>query len=185
VVIFWDACDGYQRQGFEMDAKDWAYLAGIVDGEGCISTLVLTRKNGVVDYQLRLSVANTSPALMQWLTEKLGGNVAKREKKLKPTHRVRYEWYAPSRDIIPILQSMLPYLVIKGEQAKLGIELRQRMEQTPLGGRKAGPVMTDRAERAKLSEKIRFLNHFEWLAAETKPTDSVCIAEAIVRAQAN
>ena len=52
----------------EHKVTDLAYLAGIVDGEGCI-TITENMKGGRNYYRLVLDITNTSYDLMQWLED--------------------------------------------------------------------------------------------------------------------
>ena len=106
------------------------YLAGIIDGEGCI---MLARHLGKHDkhvYHLYLSIANTSMALHRWLEERLpGAGYVKQHQQAKldarpganPEHwKSRYDWIVSGNRVVSVLlREIAPYLVIKREQAEL------------------------------------------------------------------
>jgi len=101
------------------------YLAGIIDGEGCIM-LARRKPKGKSDpvYAVYVGIGNTSTKLLEWLNEKLPGrsyvqSVSKSRIGTKPG----YSWIiSGNRQCIAFLEEIEPYLIIKKEQAKLLIE---------------------------------------------------------------
>jgi hypothetical protein len=103
-----------------MSQADYAYLAGVIDGEGCIR-IQRVRARGVVRYQLRLHVANTSRALMDWLEMTFGGHAYARK---KPHGGVVWDWHVKNGHVPDVLRLVLPYLIVKREEALLAFEFR-------------------------------------------------------------
>jgi hypothetical protein len=104
-----------------MERNAWPYVAGIVDGEGTICANY--RKQG--DYILQVIIYNTSTVLMKWLIKNFGGKYYVRSVKSwngKPG-KIQYMW-RPSgkKNRENFLLGILPYLVMKTEQAKLALE---------------------------------------------------------------
>lgn len=100
------------------DKAKYMYLAGIIDGEGCI-TVGAGQRETCVNYNPILAVQNTSKALIDWLQSKFGGQVylsKKQTKKNKPAWTWRF---TKKKDIELILLAVLPYLIVKREQAKI------------------------------------------------------------------
>jgi hypothetical protein len=56
------------------DKAKYAYLAGIIDGEGCI-TIGAGKKETCINYNALLLVQNTSKELIDWLQKHFGGHV--------------------------------------------------------------------------------------------------------------
>ena len=113
---------------------NWSYLAGIIDGEGCICiTKSETRQRNkgwrdkpplfYLQYQMYVQATNTNLVLMKWLVQTFGGDyhITYPEDVVK-NHKARYEW-SPKGNAHKktVLLSILPYLVLKNEQAKLGL----------------------------------------------------------------
>jgi len=115
---------------------DWAYVAGIVDGEGsfCISRSTIKSKAGnpYFAYDCKVSIANTSEVLIKWLKEKFGGRanvsngsgISKQARAwgqtfAKPCWRWTMEGY---KNQTKFVLAILPYLVIKREQALVALE---------------------------------------------------------------
>lgn len=94
-----------------------AYIAGIIDGEGLIGLYFI---HSLRDLSLLPMVAatNTKRILIEYLHDKLGGTVGN-----QPARKNRspvFIWTAnKNSDIATILDSVLPYLLVKKEQAKL------------------------------------------------------------------
>lgn len=109
---------------------DWAYLAGIIDGEGCLGVYTRRKRNRPGDalrvtYRPRLQVANTSEALMRWLEVRFGGVV--REVPRKKHWKRCFTWNSTDVAVIrSIAANCLPYLVIKAEQARLVLDFPYR-----------------------------------------------------------
>jgi hypothetical protein len=114
---------------------DLAYMAGIMDGEGSFSiskvTLHSTNGNPYFGYDCKIMVGNTSEVLMKWMVERFGGlyrvsvsHVSKLarawgQSKIRPCYRWTCEGYGKQEIFI---LSVLPYLVMKREQAKVALE---------------------------------------------------------------
>jgi len=100
------------------DKAKYGYLAGILDGEGCI-TIGAGQKETCVNYNAIVVVQNTSKVLIDWMQQKFGGQtyLSKRE---TATTRTAYMWrITKKKDIENLLLAVLPYLIVKKEQAKI------------------------------------------------------------------
>jgi hypothetical protein len=105
------------------------YLAGIIDGEGCIRLARRLGKRGQHIYLIQVVIANTSPKLHEWLESKIPGSgyVNKKTHYTDPrpsSHPAQwkpsYRWIVSgSRFAIVFLKEIAPYLIIKREQAEL------------------------------------------------------------------
>lgn len=95
---------------------NWAYIAGIVDGEGCIRLHKRTKRK-YVSYVPELTISNTSKALIEYLAETMGGCYHPR-KRNNPKHSPTWDWQAPTNfvAIADILSNILPYLIVKHTQ---------------------------------------------------------------------
>jgi hypothetical protein len=92
-----------------------AYLAGLIDGEGCIGTW---QRNGY--YYPKLTIGQIMPDIPVWVQFHFGENVRVEHRK---GGRVIFLWRAGAPWIREILPLVVPYTVGKRAQAKLGIEL--------------------------------------------------------------
>lgn len=120
-----------------MSETDWAYLAGIIDGEGYIG---LNRNGKSGGHQLRIAVKSTCHELLTWLRDHTGvGSIREiRDHRplLGPGHRspVR-EWRAFTNDARDVLNRIQDLLKVKREQARIAVEYQT---QSPAERRETG-----------------------------------------------
>jgi hypothetical protein len=112
------------------DKTKWSYLAAAFDFEGCIS--IRSKPYTNVDYRtgkpctwhrsvLQLDVANTNPVIMSWLIKNFGGRFYQTDLK-NPKWQDRYNWRPTGHaNKECLLLGILPYLVLKREQAMLAL----------------------------------------------------------------
>lgn len=104
--------------GYSIIDVQLAYIAGIVDGEGCIDTF---KSGDRVTYQPRITVVNTNKEVLQFIIAVFGGTVTTRSKvaRCKQT----YSWTRGGLPAAEILERLLPYFIIKKRHALLAIQL--------------------------------------------------------------
>ena len=109
------------ENGHVPTGEDVAYLAGIVDGEGSIC---IKRQDAQYNpqFKLLLRVMNTSRDLIDHLQGIFGGHV--HQMKQVTREKTLYELWWAGYDAKPLLELLVPYLVIKKEQAELGIDFQ-------------------------------------------------------------
>lgn len=113
--------------GFFMRKTDLAWVAGIVDGEGCICI----RKVKGRYYFLQLSVGMTDASTIARLKSFFGGNIHTKPGK-KVQHKTCYIWNVGSDQAVSCLKKLKPYLFTKLEQACLAIDFMEAaMEARP------------------------------------------------------
>lgn len=117
-----------------MNETDLAWAAGFVDGEGCISVPVRTRVRNRRDYSLALYVGQVDPRPLARLKSYFGGTVVQRTSWGRG--RPIFMWRITGTTAEKALRTLLPYLMVKAEQARLAIELRERIERYVIVGRK-------------------------------------------------
>jgi len=147
----------FQKGRLKMSDKAmYGYVSGIVDGEGTI-TICRSEYNGkdrnnkirhYIAFHVKVNVKNTDERLMKWLQSRFGGEYYKDESSLKkhPTWKPAYVWFHAAKDKEPFLLSILPYLILKREQANIALQfLRLDSQRVP-------------EKRQELYEKIVALN---------------------------
>lgn len=142
-----------------------AYLAGVFDGEGSfvITSIPSTSKKSGSNrryHLLMVSITNTSDTLMKWL-ESYGATIYRTGRgglnKLKIS---RASW--SNRRALPILEAILPYMIIKKEAVEVCLEfvnrLSDRTEKHPKfsGGRRM--PNEEIRERNELQRRLYDLN---------------------------
>lgn len=133
---------------------DWAYLAGVIDSDGCIGT----QKNTIGrTYRPYLVVIQRDMVLIEWLFSKFEGRVNLVSRKRADRTDYYLRWETHNTKTTNILKGSLPYLIVKKEQAKLAIEL---VETRKFHGNKKGkPCTEETIQRQKeIYSRIRSLN---------------------------
>src|SRR5882757_6302646 len=96
------------------DKAKFIYLAGIIDGEGC---LIISRSNrgNYMNYYGRIHVKNTNTDLMKWLVQHFGGNIHINKPADTLKHSIAYSWYfsGDAHDKEKLLLAIVPYLIVK------------------------------------------------------------------------
>ena len=103
----------------QIEATTYAYLAGILDGEGSI----MLRRQGR-GMQVCLSVTMTDPEPLQLFRAAFGGSVI-RSSRLTVTHKSVYRWYVGSARAESALRYLLPYLLVKRARAEVALKVRE------------------------------------------------------------
>jgi len=121
--------------------SDLAYMAGIVDGEGCFWLGKIPKKagDGYVTEHFRglLKIDNTDYKLMEWLDNIFSGTASavSRYTSSKKFEREVFTWIATGDRLLDICEQILPYLVIKKEHCENMIKFRKTYS-TKLGSNK-------------------------------------------------
>ena len=139
----------------------WAYLAALIDGEGCISitrrikegeklTRIHKTRANTHPYKMftmRVTITNTNLQIMKWLIFNFGG-VYYQKRPANEKHKAGYEWRPRGRsNVKTMLTNILPWMVIKPEQVKNALKYIEmtingernpdKREQQPNLGRKS------------------------------------------------
>jgi hypothetical protein len=101
-----------------LESATLGWAAGIIDGEGSIGVYYNSKANG---FYLMLTAFNTDPRMCIKLQELFGGNV-KYHKHDKPNAKGCFTWVLVAGNAATVLEILLPFLIIKKEQAELAIE---------------------------------------------------------------
>src|SRR5262252_6773069 len=155
-----------------------AYIAGIVDGEGCV--MLTTNQNCT---QLSVQVTMTHQPVIVWLAERLATKVSQYKSSPKPAHhKPQYSVKIVGRRAVALLARLLPYLIVKEPQARLGLEYGETIGQWP--GAVTVPL-TDavRAQRLALKARMHELNGQRWTPETLRP--SATLPRVVNRVSAN
>jgi len=110
---------------------DLAYVAGIVDGEGCI-TLARTgiRNSKNTSISLFVTVTNTNIWIIEWLKFAFGGTIYTNRKRNETTNRKAvYTWGLYTLSALEFLKLIYPYLRLKKPQAEIAIKFLEMRGQ--------------------------------------------------------
>ena len=113
-----------------MKKTDLAYIAGIIDGEGCIRIEKHSKQNRY--YTLEVSVKMTWRWMPEFLHYSFGGVF----RKLKlpegnPTHKEQWGWKVRGTMAVEFLKSIMPYLKLKKAEAELALLFQSK--KLPVG----------------------------------------------------
>jgi hypothetical protein len=140
----------------------WPYLAGILDGEGCICLYGSEVSDCKFHSSLQVMIYNTSLRLMRWLVKNVGGKYYTRTANGygKKPGKTQYVWHpSGAKNREKFLLGVLPYLVIKEEQAKVALEfLRLGLYTKDPDARKALVARCIQLNRGEESVETNTLN---------------------------
>jgi len=145
----------------------YAYLAGIIDGEGCIyiGSHSENAETGARYFTTCIQVTNTDKSLIDWLHAIFGGLSAPYTTSQTPKiHRKKvWVWKVTGKELTHVCQKTLPYIVAKREQLEVMLEMRstydihpsQREKSRPNGIQPLTKALID--QRYSLMHKLRAL----------------------------
>ena len=148
----------------KLNSNKWSYLAGLFDGEGTFVISKSTNKNGTEVFSVYTKIANTSLELMQWLIKNFGGQYHISHARYHLGHKTQYAWSPKGKkNRTEMIENILPFLVIKKEQAKIILEFDAIYSRN---GSEPGLKLTtdnpiyieNHKTRTELREKLQFLN---------------------------
>lgn len=138
-----------------MDDTLLAYFAGFLDGEGHIAIGLNRSPKGKRRWYLRFACHQVNPEPLLMLRKTFGGSIQKTVR--SGTYRTIYEWVATSRDAEKAIQALLPFLIVKKEEALLAVEFQALL--LDIHGRR--PELTSEQEEARegIYLKMRAIKH--------------------------
>lgn len=104
------------------------YVAGLVDGEGCISihvnrTRSLQFANQMPRVVMQACVSNCHRPVLELLKTQFGGKIHKHHDKYNPRARDSFRWLVSEQQACKFIRKVYRWLVIKKKQADLLLEL--------------------------------------------------------------
>ena len=99
-----------------------AYVAGVIDGEGCIG---LYCPQSTHSTQLQVKVSLTNKELVYWFYSTFGGGFRyepARNERSKPSYR----WLVGGNQALKFLKQVHPYLRLKKPQAEIAIAFQEQ-----------------------------------------------------------
>lgn len=112
------------------DNKDYRWLAGFLDGEGCF--LVVHKSAGYWSANLRLQVGQKRRAVLDDLAAQFGGRVY--------DHHPGGMWHVTGENLYHLLEGVIPFLRVKQKEAEIMymlMSLKNRKKPQPLHVRSA------------------------------------------------
>ena len=147
-----------KKQDNQREATLYAYLAGIIDGEGTIRIARTNPKhsNWNIKYSGAISIGMIDKKVIQLFVKLFG---AKMRIECVPNRKPIYRWGTSGNNVVPeILKTILPYLIVKRKQAELVIKFCENCQKNGFRKNKGLPKK-ELQWRAALYLKVRNLNH--------------------------
>jgi len=143
---------------------DLAYLAGVIDSDGYISSANSTHK-GRRYFGAAVGIAGTRREPHDLAAEFFGGTVRTYFPRGDRTHhRPQFQWQRYGLSAVPVIEAVLPYLRIKVDQARLALALQgavgeareMRADEDPYPW--FGPDYDPTEHLSALADEVRDLN---------------------------
>lgn len=143
-----------------------AYIAGFFDGEGIV-TIHRDKNKGArgprvnLQYTMSVRISQSSLGVLEWIKLKCGGSLT--ESHLKQKGRRHWTIAKKSNSARVLLEKMLPYLIVKKEQAEHAIEFQklQSAHKNRYEAGRAGPVPRTQDEIAYKEEYFLLLKRLK------------------------
>lgn len=116
-----------------MKRVSWKYLAGLIDGEGCID-LATTKVNDqfYIQPRLRIGMANSALFLLEMNQLNFGGHLSSRAS-TKENHQDSTTWTVSGyKQTCCLLRNVVNHLILKKEQARLALWMETNLKGTRL-----------------------------------------------------
>lgn len=123
----------------KLSQTERAWLAGVIDGEGSIFISLAANpayRRGFF-YRPQLLVSNSDRQFLIRISEVIGEGTVHRAKKGDDRTRTRWEYVATAGVLRTVLPQILPYLIVKREQAKTMLDYFEFIDTHPLWGLKS------------------------------------------------
>jgi hypothetical protein len=133
---------------------DLAYLAGLVDAEGCFRLHRLIKKNRLnPTYASVLEIGNTNALFFPWLMKTFGGNITFVKSK-EPKRKNHAVWYIMASQIRLFIHDLVKYLIIKRPVCNQIIEFEQTI--LPNGGDRHSQKFKDSYKEVLIKRDLIF-----------------------------
>lgn len=109
------------------DPLTLAYAAGVFDGEGTVGIRCghYNKNRGRIHHSVTVAITSTDRALIDWLIEHFGGNAgANHAENAARNYKDAWKWTLLAKHAEAFLKAVRPFLIIKGQQADVALELR-------------------------------------------------------------
>ena len=115
----------------KLSKTDAAYLAGFIDGEGCVA---ISRKTDPTmragyGYRLYLAASNTNRPIIDYVRRITGVGFIYNMNRPSKRHKQAYSWQVWSQQARGVLEQILPFLRIKRKRALIAIKFASTFTQ--------------------------------------------------------
>lgn len=112
---------------------DDRYAAGLFDGEGYIRIARWQKPQSVhIRYQVFGGIGMTYYPVIQMLRDTYGGSINQNRHDLRSSnHRIQFTWHVGSQIAAIFLRRVIPFLVVKKEEAEVALMLQEHIDRLP------------------------------------------------------
>ena len=113
----------------QLTSLDLAYIAGVVDGDGCVNAQIVRRHDYLLKFQIRVSVTVFQKTIRHWFVLHLQKEIGSGTTRKRPDGMSEYVLVGKS-SVKQLLQALLPYLRLKKKQAQLVIKISENLSKS-------------------------------------------------------
>ncbi len=113
-----------------LNPVDASYIAGFLDGEGCI--MIYKRREDSYGFRVTITQSQKYAFIMDWFLNTIGLGSKILKKREKENHSNSHYWVCNAEAAESLLIQLLPYLKLKKEQALLGLNFQKRLRNPKL-----------------------------------------------------
>jgi hypothetical protein len=153
--------------------EEYAYAAGIIDGEGCIQILHSVLRGTIQSWKICIEINMCSKKVLDKMVGLFGGNL--KEYGVRPNmHYKQYRWQVYSKVAYNALKKMRPYLIEKRAQADLAIQFfnHQRRCKYCSGHPLSASILAKRENMKRRMSELKRVDLIPIALAETECKDA-------------
>jgi LAGLIDADG endonuclease len=113
----------------QLSSTDLAYIAGFLDGDGCINAQLVRRSDYILKFQIRYSLTFFQKTSRHWFLLKLQKQLGFGTVRKRPDGMSEYAVIGAA-SVKLLVQALLPYLVLKKNQATLVVQIIDTMSKS-------------------------------------------------------
>lgn len=142
-----------------MRHRDKCWLAGFIDGEGCI-TLNIGKagkgRNISTNYSPTIRVGNTKLKLLEHCQKITGVGTIISQRTYGANHKPNWQWFLCANNVRSLLLEIRPYLISKGEVADLVIKMQDSINGNKQRNKRLKPGVVK--YREEIARQVKALN---------------------------
>lgn len=153
------------HRALRLSPTEAAYIAGFFDGEGSVGISKVISKGARgkrvnPNYVLHVKISNSDKPALEWIAGKTGGWILSHK---VPSVRLHWKFVKKGIHAMELLKAMLPFLIVKREQAEKAIEFQERQSahKNRYEAGRAGPV-------PRTASEIEYKEHYFRLLKDLK-----------------
>lgn len=105
-----------------------AYMAGMLDGEGCISISMHTSPlRPIPRHHMTVRITNSDRHVLEWIQSYCAGNLSRSNN--PKAKRLIWNWSVSSSQALLFLECVAPYVRIKSRETQIAIGFQNRMAE--------------------------------------------------------